>query len=158
MARDGQFERWGKQLGAGTRNRSFRRGDAVTRIRRSSESLPMLLLRARETVMSRFRPIVHAAGLTEQQFRVLRALNEMGEMTAVGLANECAILAPSMTRILRKLSDEGLITVRRSDADQRERRIKLSAKGARLLLSLAVPIVWPAMGKITFRLGGAWPV
>ena len=112
----------------------------MTRIRRSSESLPMLLLRARETVMSRFRPIVHAAGLTEQQFRVLRALNEMGEMTAVGLANECAILAPSMTRILRKLSDEGLITVRRSDADQRERRIKLSAKGARLLDKVAPQI------------------
>ncbi len=83
--------------------------------------------------MSRFRPILHSFGLTEQQFRVLRALNERGELTAVGLANECAILAPSMTRILRKLSSEDLISVRKSETDQRERRIKLAPKGTRLL-------------------------
>ena len=97
----------------------------------------MLLLRARETVMSRFRPILHASGLTEQQFRVLRALNEMGELTAIGLANECVILAPSMTRILQKLSSDGLITVSKSDADKRGLRITLAAKGVRQLEKVA---------------------
>ncbi len=109
----------------------------MTPVRRSSESLPMLLLRARETVMSRFRPILHASDLTEQQFRILRALNEMGELTAIGLANECVILAPSMTRILRKLSSDGLITVRKTDADKRALRITLAAKGVRQLEKVA---------------------
>ena len=109
----------------------------MTPIRRSSESLPMLLLRARETVMSRFRPILQDSSLTEQQFRVLRALNEMGELTAIGLANECVILAPSMTRILRKLSSDGLITVRKSGADKRVLRIRLAAKGVRRLEKVA---------------------
>ena len=39
-----------------------------------SRSLPMALLRARESVMVRFRPMLRAHGLTEQQWRVLRAM------------------------------------------------------------------------------------
>ena len=83
--------------------------------------------------MSRFRPILHSHGLTEQQWRVLRALNELGELTAAGLATECSILAPSMTRILRKLSKEGLVLTRKSKDDHRELRVKMSAKGQRLV-------------------------
>lgn len=106
-------------------------------MRRFSESLPMLLLRARETAMARFRPILHSHGLTEQQWRVLRALNELGELTAAGLAVECSILAPSMTRILRKLSEEGLVLIRKSKDDQRELRVRMSAKGQRLVDEIA---------------------
>jgi homoprotocatechuate degradation regulator HpaR len=105
----------------------------MARLRRFSESLPMLLLRARETAMARFRPILTANGVTEQQWRALRALNDLGELTASGLASECSILAPSMTRILRKLSADGLVAVRRSNDDQREIRLKISAKGKRLV-------------------------
>ena len=102
-------------------------------IRRFGESLPMLLLRARETAMSYFRPSLHEHGLTEQQWRVLRALNEIEELTAAGLARKCVILAPSITRILRKLGNEGLVAVRRSQQDQRERRVRLSDRGRRLI-------------------------
>jgi homoprotocatechuate degradation regulator HpaR len=105
----------------------------MARIRRFSESLPMLLLRAREAAMSHFRPILQAQGLTEQQWRALRALDEAGELTAAGLARECAILAPSMTRIIRALAHGGLVLVRRSKLDQRELRIRISARGKRLV-------------------------
>lgn len=93
----------------------------------------MLLLRARETAMARFRPILHANGITEQQWRTLRALEDLGELTAAGLARECAILAPSMTRILRKLSAQGLVLVNRSKDDHRELKVRISAKGKRLV-------------------------
>lgn len=106
---------------------------AMARIRRFSESLPMLLLRARETAMIHFRPILQSHGVTEQQWRALRALRELGELTAAGLAAECAILAPSMTRIIRRLSAEGLVLVNRSRDDQRELRLRISAKGNRLV-------------------------
>ena len=113
---------------------------AMTRIRRFSESLPMLLLRARETAMSHFRPILNAHGVTEQQWRALRALHELGELTAAGLAGECAILAPSMTRIIRYLSGEGLVLANRSKDDQRELKLKISAKGKRLVERLGPEI------------------
>jgi homoprotocatechuate degradation regulator HpaR len=109
-------------------------------IRRFSESLPMLLLRARETAMARFRPVLHSYGITEQQWRALRALNDLGELTAAGLAAECAILAPSMTRILRKLSEQGLVIANRSKNDQRELQVRISAKGQRLVETVG-PIV-----------------
>jgi homoprotocatechuate degradation regulator HpaR len=112
----------------------------MIQIRRFSESLPMLLLRAREAAMSRFRPLLQAQGVTEQQWRALRALHEQGELTAAGLAAECAILAPSMTRIIRRLSNDGYVLVNRSKNDQRELKLKISAKGKRLVDKLAPAI------------------
>lgn len=107
----------------------------------------MLLLRARETAMSRFRPILNAAGVTEQQWRALRALHELGELTAAGLAAECVILAPSMTRIIRHLSKEGLVIASRSKDDQRALKLRISAKGRRLVERLA-PEIEEAYAKI----------
>jgi homoprotocatechuate degradation regulator HpaR len=106
---------------------------AMTKIRRFSDSLPMLLLRARETAMARFRPILHEQGLTEQQWRVMRALEELGPTTAAGVAAECSILAPSMTRILRKLAELKLISTSRSKNDQREMVVRMTPKGKRLV-------------------------
>jgi len=97
----------------------------------------MLLLRAREAAMSRFRPVLNRHGVTEQQWRVLRTLNDLGELTASGLARECSILAPSMTRILRKLGSEGYVTVARSTGDQRELRVEISPRGTRLVDAIA---------------------
>jgi homoprotocatechuate degradation regulator HpaR len=105
----------------------------MVKIRRFSESLPMLLLRAREVAMSHFRPILQAHGVTEQQWRALRALDEQGELTAAGLAEECAILAPSMTRIIRRLKSDGFVNARRAEDDQRALRLRISAKGRRLV-------------------------
>ncbi|HEU4617397.1 MAG TPA: homoprotocatechuate degradation operon regulator HpaR [Gammaproteobacteria bacterium] len=104
---------------------------------RFSDSLPMMLLRARETVMSRFRPMIHVRGITEQQWRALRALEDLGELSAAGLAAECSILAPSMTRILRKLSEQGLVTVTKSRLDQRELKVRISEKGKRLVAEVS---------------------
>jgi homoprotocatechuate degradation regulator HpaR len=120
-------------------------------IRRFSESLPMLLLRARETAMARFRPILHAHGITEQQWRALRALNDLGELTAAGLAAECAILAPSMTRILRKLSEQGWVIANRSKNDQRELKVRISAKGQRLVETVG-PVVEQEYAKLREQL------
>src|ERR1043166_1624554 len=66
-----------------TRKKSSRSGDGgpvgdaqVRRVpmRDFGRSLPMSLLRAREAVMRQFRPSLRSHGLTEQQWRILRAL------------------------------------------------------------------------------------
>jgi hypothetical protein len=43
-------------------------------------NLPLLLLQAREGVIAHFRPILHAHGLTEQQWRIVRALLDQGPL------------------------------------------------------------------------------
>lgn len=110
---------------------------AMTELRKFSDSLPMLLLKARETAMVRFRPLLQEYGLTEQQWRVLRALEDRGPMTATSLSNECAILAPSMTRIIRRLVDCEFVTAERSSSDHREIKVGISARGSGIVADLA---------------------
>ena len=43
-------------------------------------NLALLLLQARESVMAEFRPLLNEHGLTEQQWRVIRALLHDGPL------------------------------------------------------------------------------
>ena len=65
-----------------------------------SKSLPMELLRAREAVMRRFRPELRNHGVTEQQWRILRAIAHAGPLEVSALADATCLLAPSLSRIL----------------------------------------------------------
>ena len=66
--------------GKASARRALRReepaGEPGFPMRAFSRSLPMQLLRAREAVMQRFRPMLHQHGVTEQQWRVIRVLVE----------------------------------------------------------------------------------
>ena len=72
-------------------------------IRSFDQSLPMQLLKAREAAMSRFRPMLRDHGLTEQRWRVIRAIHEHNKIDASELAAKSFLLSPSLTRILKYL-------------------------------------------------------
>src|SRR3954467_14591331 len=65
-----------------------------------SRSLPMSLLRAREAVMRQFRPSLREHGLTEQQWRILRALAAIDSIEVTELARTAFVLGPSLSHIL----------------------------------------------------------
>lgn len=109
------------------------RPDDLLLPRDTSRSLPIALLRARETVMSRFRPLLASHDVTEQQWRVLRVLGEAGGLDATELAARSCILAPSLTRILRALEERGLIARDRDAADGRRIVIEIADAGRRLI-------------------------
>ena len=92
-------------------------------------SLPMELLRAREAAMARFRPVLREHGLTEQQWRVVRALADGGPIDAGKLARRSFLLAPSLTRILQFLEKEGLVARSSDRNDQRRSVLALTDKG-----------------------------
>lgn len=101
-------------------------------------SLPMALLRARETVMAHFRPILAEHDLTEQQWRVLRALDASASARSVGsLARETFLLGPSLSRMLVALERRGLIARETSTADGRRSDIVISAAGTELVTEVA---------------------
>ena len=101
-------------------------------LRDFQHSLPMELLKAREATMSRFRPMLRDHGLTEQQWRVIRALAATDNIDAGKLARRSFLLAPSLTRILQHLESEKLVK-RSSDAnDQRRAVFALTATGRKL--------------------------
>ena len=84
-----------------------------------SRSLPMSLLRAREAVMRQFRPSLREHGLTEQQWRILRALAAIEAAEVTELARTAFLLGPSLSRILRDLEARNLIERKTAKADQR---------------------------------------
>lgn len=92
-------------------------------------SLPMELLRAREAAMARFRPVLREHGLTEQQWRVVRALADGGPIDAGELARRSFLLAPSLTRILQFLEKEGLVARSSDHNDQRRSVLTLTDRG-----------------------------
>ena len=98
-----------------------------------SHSLPMALLKAREAVMVRFRAMLRQYDLTEQQWRVLRALMETEGVEVSELAETCFILMPSLSRILRNLESRRLIRRRSVKGDRRRAIIAISARGRRLV-------------------------
>jgi homoprotocatechuate degradation regulator HpaR len=102
-----------------------------------SQSLPMALLRAREAVMRRFRPGLRNRGVTEQQWRILRALAHSGSLEITALAEATFLLAPSLSRILPDLESRGLISRRQMDSDLRRAVVSLGPKGLQLIAAHA---------------------
>jgi homoprotocatechuate degradation regulator HpaR len=102
-----------------------------------SRSLPMALLRAREAVMRQFRPSLRKHDLTEQQWRILRALAAVDAIEVTELARIACLLGPSLSRILRDLEARGLIERRALKTDLRRAVLSISARGLRLIAGVA---------------------
>lgn len=122
------------------------------KLRNFSESLPMALLRGREAVMRYFRPSLRRHGLTEQQWRVLRALAHSGPLEATELARLTFILAPSLSRILRDLDQRSLIERRSIKPDLRRSVVSVSRAGLRMIKAVT-PESEAGYAEIARRLG-----
>jgi homoprotocatechuate degradation regulator HpaR len=102
-------------------------------MRAFSESLPMALLRTREAVMCLFRPGLRSRGVTEQQWRILRALAHAGSMEVTELAEATFLLGPSLSRILPDMEKRQLVSRKQLDSDLRRSVVSLEPKGLRLI-------------------------
>ncbi|WP_170404997.1 homoprotocatechuate degradation operon regulator HpaR [Ruegeria arenilitoris] len=99
----------------------------------TSRSLPIALLRARERVMGPIRKMLADVGVTEQQWRVLRVLDEEGPQEPTHIADRACLLLPSLTRILQKLEAKGLIRREIHPDDKRRQIVDISAKGKQII-------------------------
>jgi len=103
-------------------------------------NLPLLLLQARERVISYFRPILNAHGITEQQWRIVRVLLEVPALEPRQIGELCAISSPSMAGVLERMEQGGYITRRRVQHDQRRVLVSLTAKSRRLAAEMSPDI------------------
>ncbi|WP_299890513.1 homoprotocatechuate degradation operon regulator HpaR [uncultured Ruegeria sp.] len=107
----------------------------------TSRSLPIALLRAREKVMGPIRTLLGDAGVTEQQWRVLRVLNEEGPQEPTHIAERACLLLPSLTRILQNLEQKDLIARRNHPVDRRRQIVEISKGGVEVIrANLAVSV------------------
>ena len=87
--------------------------------------------------MKQFRPSLRRHGLTEQQWRILRALTSVDAIEVTDLARMAFLLGPSLSRILRDLEARQLIERRTTKADLRRAVVSISQKGLKLIEQVA---------------------
>lgn len=120
-------------------------------------NLPQLFLKARESLMSHFRPILNHYGVTEQQWRILRVLDEHGQLEPWEICDMCQILSASMAGVLSRMEETGLVHRARSVEDQRRVIVRLAEPGDQLIAEIAPLIdmqyryIEQAYGKQVFK-------
>ena len=99
----------------------------------TNRSLPIALIRAREGIMSPIREMLSVTGITEQQWRGLRVLEEFGRMDTKTLADRSSLLLPSLTRIVATMRGKGLVTQTRDNKDRRRQFIEITNAGQAII-------------------------
>lgn len=99
----------------------------------TDRSLPIALLRARERVMGPIRALLVGVDLTEQQWRVLRVVQESGAIDPTQISEKACLLLPSLTRILQKLEDKKMISRAQDQTDRRKQVITITDDGAAVI-------------------------
>ncbi len=103
--------------------------DDIPKLRRTERSLPIALLRARESVMGPIREMLASSGINEQKWRVLRVVDEQGPMEQTAIAQAACLLLPSLTRILRTMEEEGLLSRAEGTLDRRKSIVTITDAG-----------------------------
>lgn len=91
-------------------------------------NLPLLLLQAREAVMARFRAILNRHGVTEQQWRVIRALLDESPLEPRQICERCQLLSASAAGVLARMEELGLVKRERMPSDQRRVLVSITPK------------------------------
>lgn len=107
--------------------------DLVKRLPSTRRSLPIALMRSREKVMGPIRDMLKVSGITEQQWRVLRVLSESGAQDLTQISLKASLLMPSLSRIIKKLREEGLIASKTNDEDRRRHIVMIETKGQKII-------------------------
>lgn len=112
----------------------------MTECKLRHRNLPLLLLQARERVIARFRPILNGNGITEQQWRIVRALIDMGPLEPREIGQLCHISSPSLAGVLSRMEEIGYIKRKRLDHDQRRVHVSLTPRSRALCARMAPQI------------------
>jgi len=117
-------------------------------------NLPHLLLIAREALLEHFRPTLRKHGVTEQQWRIVRVLSEVGALPLKEIVERCQIFGSSLTGIVDRM--EVLDYVRREPhpEDGRITLITLTAK-ARTLVATMQPLIDATYAQLEKQIGQA---
>ena len=98
-------------------------------MRKTQRSLPIALLRARETVMEPVREMLSQSQISEQKWRVLRVVEESGPLEQTLIARHACLLLPSLTRILGALQADAMIRREAGDKDKRKSIVTITDAG-----------------------------
>lgn len=87
--------------------------------------------------MKRFRPHLRSHGITDQQWRIVRALVDFEELEILDLSARCCIHPASLSRILPNMDAAGLVARRAHPHDLRRVIVSITPGGRRLFETVA---------------------
>ena len=102
--------------------------------------------------MGPIRAMLSDVDITEQQWRVLRVLQEQGAMEPTRIAEEACLLLPSLTRILQKLEEKQLIVRARDEKDRRKQVVEITGDG-RALIEANLPTSIALLDDVRAKMG-----
>ncbi len=103
-------------------------------------------------MIARFKPLLNANGITEQQWRIVRALFEIGPLEPRQIVTLCGISSPSLAGVLARMQEMALVRRVRLDHDQRRVRVSLTPKSRKLAAAMA-PQVEAAYAELETAVG-----
>ena len=115
-------------------------------------NLPQLMLQSREALMAEFRPILHTHGVTEQQWRIVRALLMHGPLEPRQLCERCQISSPRIVGVPQRMEEAGLVERERMAEDQRRVLVSATAR-SRQLGRRMIPAIEERYAAIEQRVG-----
>jgi homoprotocatechuate degradation regulator HpaR len=103
--------------------------------------------------MGRFRPILNKHGITEQQWRIVRALIDAGRpLEPREIGSICRISSPSLAGMLARMEELRVVSRKRLDHDQRRVLVSLTAPSRSLAARMA-PHIEGAYSEMEAALG-----
>jgi len=99
----------------------------------SDRSLPIACVRGRQAVVVHFSKFLADAKMSEQQWRVMRIVQDFGPTPQSTLCERSCIHKVSMTRIIRTLLARGFVISRRNPQDGRALNISMTDEGHQFL-------------------------
>ena len=91
--------------------------------------LPYLLARASFSISSEFHAQVEAAGFTVSEWRILASLSGVKRRTVGELADIVLAKQPTVTKMVLRMADQGLVMRTACTQDKRQAWVSLTPKG-----------------------------
>ena len=104
------------------------------------DQIVLALRRITRAIDLRSRDLFHFHGLTAPQLAVLRVIGACPAVTPGEIARMVHLSQPTITGILARLAQRGLIEKSRGDRDKRSQHLSLNAAGRQLLDSAPSPL------------------
>ena len=98
--------------------------------------LPYLLARASFSISSEFHAQVEAAGLTVSEWRILASLSGVKQRTVGELADIVLAKQPTVTKMVLRMADHGLLKRAPCTQDKRQAWVSLTPQGKKTVRPL----------------------
>ena len=98
--------------------------------------LPYLLARASFSISSEFHAQVEAAGFTVSEWRILASLSGVKQRTVGELADIVLAKQPTVTKMVLRMVDKGLVMRTACTQDKRQAWVSLTLKGKKRVTPL----------------------